>query len=182
MEDFIVRDTMSTELDGMKGRGFNISGEAEVELRRAIIERNRDVGVIAFDSGTSVTMNDVVVRETLERECVRDLCEGLGAGVGVSALGGAAIEMTRFTVSDNTLCGVQIAHGGYLDGTSEVPYDVAGTLDLHDGRIVDNPIGANVQAEDFDVERLRDNVVWDNHDFDIDTSEIYVPIASDPLE
>lgn len=55
-------------------------------------------------------------------------------------------------------------------------------MDLHAGRVVDNPIGANIQDDSFDVERLRDNVIWDNYDADIDTTEIYVPTAFVPVD
>ena len=147
----------------------------------AILERNRDTRVLAFGEGTILVMTEVAVRETLEQACAPQGCSG--AGIGVGAYGGASVEMMRFLVEESALCGLQIARGMYEDDDG-MPTDFleAGTIDLHTGIVRDNPIGANVQADDFDIERLRDDVRWDNDDVDIDTSEIYVPTASDVFE
>ena len=103
--------------------------------------------------------------------------------MGVVSIGGAVIDATRFVITGSALCGLQVAVGRFMDEEgSVVSYEKGGTIDLHDGYIVNNPIGANIQTDDFDVERLRDNVRWDNYDIDIDTSEIYVPTATGLLE
>jgi len=54
-----------------------------------------------------------------------------------------------------------------------------GTLDLQDGVVSDNPIGANVQTEDFDIGRLQDRVAYRDNDRNLDAAALPVP---EPLD
>jgi len=49
-----------------------------------------------------------------------------------------------------------------------------GVVDLHDGEVSSNPIGANVQTAGYDIARLNDNVIFDNDD-NFDMSALPIP-------
>jgi len=170
--DVRVSDTRSRQSNGQVGRGLHAQVGAQVDVTRGVFERNREAGVAAFFEGTVITMADVTIASTLERECVVDTCAGFGGGFGVISSGGAHVEMSRFVITQSVLCGVQLAFGRDLDGES---FTVGGTMDLHDGEISHNTCGANVQNMDFDVERLIDGVLYIGNDINLDMTELPVP-------
>jgi len=45
----------------------------------------------------------------------------------------------------------------------------------------DNPIGVNVQTEDFDIGRLANEVTFDDNGIDLDTNILPVPEMTPPL-
>jgi len=59
------------------------------------------------------------------------------------------------------LCGVQLASEG--------------TIDLHDGVVSGNQVGANVQTAGFDVSRLGDNVVFRDNVTSLDSADLPLP-------
>jgi uncharacterized membrane protein (UPF0136 family) len=172
LADAVVRDTQGRERDLLGGRGLEAHGGVQIDVRRAVIERSRDLGAAAFGEGTDVTMTGVVVRDTLGAE------GGDAGGLGISSLGGAHIGLDRFLVTRSALCGLQLAHGRYLDDTgAQVTYDQSGTMDAREGEISENEVcGINVQVDDYDVDRLLDRVVFRDNEFNLDLSgDIYVP-------
>ena len=176
LSDVVVRNTQSRESDRQRGRGLEASDGARVEVRRALFDRNREIGVFAGIAGTILGLTDVVVSETFEKDCARDTCAGLGVGTGVASVAEAHVEMTRFLVSKSALCGLQLARGGFYNEQGElVHYEFGGTMDLHDGEVSHNPIGVNVQTEDFDLHRLQDNVIYKDNGRNLDMSELPVP-------
>ena len=182
LTNVLARETRSRERDGRYGHGLVVVEGAEAEVSRALFDRNRAVGVLAFETGTILQVTDVVVHETLESECAPDSCEGFGGGVGIGSYGGASVDVTRFTVTQNAMSGVQLAHGGSLDeNDSFVPYEHGGFMDLHSGEVSNNPIGANVQTEGFDINRLMDNVIYVANERSLDMTELPVPELGDPL-
>jgi len=54
-------------------------------------------------------------------------------------------------------------------------------MDLHDGVVSYNRIGANVQTGGFDIERLMDRVIYIDNDRNLDMSDLPVPDMEDPL-
>lgn len=166
LSDVVVRDTDS-DADGDFGTGLTAYHGAEVEVSRAVFERNRYVSVFAVSDGTRVTMGDVSVLDTLESSCAQDTCSGQGGGHGLASRDQARINVTGFVVSSSALCGVQVA----LDGIVE----------LHEGSILDNPIGANVQIEDFDWDDLLDGVMYLGNERDFDSNQLPVPDPALPI-
>lgn len=163
ISDLTIEGTLSQESDGRFGRGLDIESGAEVELTRALISGNRGVGLAVFGSGTQVTATDLVVDDTIAPDCSEEGCTDEG-GIGIAAVSEAAIDVTRFTISDNLECGVQV---------------VLGQVDLHHGTISGNPIGANIQSEGFDVQRLMDEVNYENNQISQDTSALFYPASID---
>jgi len=172
LTDVSFLDTLSEERSRILGCGLIALDGVEVEVTRAAFERNRESAIYASWDGTLVTMTDVLVSETLERACAVDTCEGWGAGTGVLVLAGAHVDISRFVITRSVLCGVQLVYGEDEPGE---PHPTAGTMDLHDGVISHNAVGANVQTEGFDVERLMDGVMYIDNGTNLDMSELPVP-------
>lgn len=175
LSDVVVRDTRGNQ--GTGGRGINVQDGARVEASRIALERNREVTLFAGGPATSVTLTDVVVRGTMERECAGDWCAGAGGGLGVSSIGAAQVTMTRFLVTENVLCGLQLAVGAYVDdeGQPQV-YEQGGAIDLHDGEVSHNQLcGINVQTDGFDLRRLQDRVIFTDNTRNLDMNELPVP-------
>ncbi len=162
LSDLVIRDVRSQEGNGRFGDGIAIQDGAVVTVRRAALERCRRTGLAAHGAGTSLTGEDVAVDDTLEQECADAGCEDGPGGTALGAVGGAAV-LTRFRLSGNALCGVQIAADG--------------AVDLHDGEVARNRIGANVQVEGFDASRLQDGVRYVDNERTFDGSELPVPQA-----
>jgi hypothetical protein len=184
LTDVVVRDTRSQEGDGLWGRGLEVTWGARAEVHRALFERNGEFGVFAgMDAWLALT--DLVVRATREAECGRTTCLGEAAGTGLYSGCGAHLEARRFAVSDSVLCGVQLAHGSYLEDTEDedsiVRCDVGGTMDLHEGVVSHNPIAVNVQTEGFDIYRLADRVIYRDNGINLDMAELPVPSLGIPF-
>jgi len=178
--DIVVRETESRLVDGVFGRGFIVRDGASVTVARASFDRNRDIGVTISGADTAVRLEDVVVTETLEQACARDSCADSGQGDGVVVICGGHVEVRRFRIADNAWCGLMLAHGGYLDESGAViACDQGGTIDLHDGIISGSAIGANIQTEGFDLDRLADGVVFRDNGVDLDSYELPVPEISE---
>ena len=75
-------------------------------------------------------------------------------------------RLERFRIDGNALIGIQVA----LDGA----------IDLTDGVVSDNPIGANVQVAGFDLERLRDRVEYRDNGINLETAELAIPVPTGP--
>ena len=59
-----VRDTQSQENNGQFGRGLGVQDGAQVEVIRAVFERNRDVGVYNSGAGTVLILADAAMSAT----------------------------------------------------------------------------------------------------------------------
>jgi len=163
--DLTIRDTREHS-SGILGRGLTLQDAARAEVLRAVFQGNREATVFAAGEGTTVALEDVVVEDTLERACVdwEDGCAEAGAGAGIVSLLAASVDVRRFLVRGNAVCGVQIARDGLLA--------------LHDGEVSDNPIGANVQVEGFDFALLQDRVLFHDNGRNLDSSVLAVPDPS----
>ena len=147
LTDIAVRDTESRQTDGEGGRGINIAAQARVEVQRALFERNREIAVFVDGDLTGLQLSDVVVRDTRLPACAATTCSLLTSiAVGFGAYGWGRLGVRRFEVDGSELCGVQVA--------------VEGELDLHEGVVRRAPVGACVQRDGYDLNRLLDNVVY----------------------
>ena len=168
LEDVVVRDT-DANAGGDYGRGLQVQYGARVTVDRGLFERNREISVFACAMSARLLMSDIVIRDTL-----MSACEACGsAGIGIGAYGGAHVDLSRFVVTNNPFCGVQLAFGS----TSEAaPWPESGEMDLNNGEISFNTLcGANVQAYDFDINRLVERVIYRENGRNLDMQELPVP-------
>ncbi len=141
------------------GYGIQIYHRGSVDLERLVALRNRRAGIAVFDA--SGTLRHLAVEGTLERACARDECAGEGGGTGVASLDGASVDVQVFRSVGNALCGVHVARDGQLD--------------LRDGEVSGNVVGANVQIEGYDLDRLRDGVIYRDNVRELDSASLPVP-------
>jgi len=177
LTDVVVRDTRANAR-GEFGRGIIVQDGGQAELERVRLTSNREVSLFGATPDTTIRAVDLVVAETLERECADQGCADVTMGIGVGIYGGANIELRRFLISDNPLCGLQIAYG--TDYEHE-PFASGGTADLHEGEISRNLIGINVQNEELDIDRLMDAVVCQDNEVNLDMAALPVPDAMESL-
>ncbi|MGF1468643.1 MAG: hypothetical protein ACFCGT_21165 [Sandaracinaceae bacterium] len=157
LTDLVVRDTESASARP-GGEGIIVRESARLELARAVVERNRLVGIGTLFGGSRASLSDVVVRGT---SCSPS-CTDRPPGVGLSTNGGA-ITAERLLVEANETCGLQIAGDGGID--------------LEDGAVVGHLIGICLQVPSYDVVRLRNDVAYVDNDILIDTGSRPVPMA-----
>ncbi len=159
--DILIEHVADQESDGRYGQGLALMYRSIADLQRVRISDTHEVGIgVFFDS--ELTATDVDVSDAAAAACAETTCPGMGWGVGVGTYDPTSqIELTRFRIRDSALGGVQVATGG--------------TADLHDGEIANNPIGANIQTADYEVERLLDRVRFLNNGTDLDSITQPVP-------
>ena len=158
--DLDVLDTASAPLG--PGRGLSVQTGGSAELTRVRLQSSREVGLFASEPGSSVRGTDVLILDTLPRECAIELCNDFAAGIGVGAYAEAAVTLTSFRVERASLVGLQLARGG--------------TIDLAVGVVSGCPIGANVQTDAFDAARLTDRVIYRDNERNFDGSELPLPL------
>ncbi|MBW2257605.1 MAG: right-handed parallel beta-helix repeat-containing protein, partial [Deltaproteobacteria bacterium] len=89
------------------GFGIQVSAGASMVAEDCLLVRNARIGLLVMQSGTHVTLTDVIVRETLPNE-------NQPIGVGVTVADGATLTASGLVVEDSLGTGVM----AYGDGTS----------------------------------------------------------------
>ncbi|MBW2460373.1 MAG: right-handed parallel beta-helix repeat-containing protein [Deltaproteobacteria bacterium] len=164
--DITVRDTRAWEVSGVGGVGIGVQNGASLTLTRSLLERNREVGVLGHHNGTTITLTDATVRDTLNSECFESgACEVRSAGL--ATISGAHLGAERFLVSGGAFAGVQLAVGGEMD--------------LSRGEVRGHLIGAAVGTGGFDVARISDEVAYYDNETNLDATELPVPGVGDPI-
>jgi len=161
LTDVTVRDTRSRPSDGQGGRGVGIELGAKLVASRVAIETSHEVALAVLAAGSSATLEDVTIADTMPAECAASTCPGFGAGSGVVAADTASIEMRRFVITRNALTGVSVVQGGVMD--------------LHEGEISHNVIGANADDPMFDLSRIQDRVRYIDNGRDYDATILWIP-------
>lgn len=163
--DLVVRDTRAPPEDYRSGRGITVENGASLEITRAILEDNVEIGLIAFGGGARLSAEDLLIARTRPRVCPPERNPCYAAGIGAVAVD-ASVELRRFVIQDSPQCGAQLARGG--------------TIDLHTGVVERNAIGACIQDPTFDVARLQDDVAFRDNTTNIDATTLPVPEPSVP--
>ena len=163
--DLAVVDT-GARPDGTFGRAIEVQMGASATLRRARLAGNREVTALAVQ-GSTLTLEDVRIDDTLSRACADTTCADAPAGTGLGAYADGQIVARRFVVDSAALCGVQIATGG--------------TMRLEDGEIRSSTIGACVQVDGFDLADITSSVVYADNGVNVDMAMHAVPTPTEPL-
>jgi hypothetical protein len=155
--DLAIVDTKSAHSGDFLGCGLLAFEASTATLLRVRVEASRGWGVVAQDEGTIVAGEEISVVETAPNDCA----DCFAGGIGVAAAAGATVELTRFEVLDEALCGIQVA--------------TRGAIDLHHGVVAGNPIGATVADPEFEVARLQDDVVFRDNEQTLDSQALPMP-------
>lgn len=158
-EDLTMRDVREELASSAYGIGAAVSFDARLVVTRGLVERARTTGFLAQGAGARIELTDVSVRDTETPSDGR-------FGVGLASVDHAALVATRFESSDHALAGITVAREAEMD--------------LHEGLVARNPVGANIiAAPGFDVARLQDRVAYvDNETTLSSANELPVPDVS----
>jgi hypothetical protein len=159
LEDVVISETLP-DMDLWVGRGINIQDYAAATLTRVRVRTSRGVGILAI-AGATVDGREVEVVDTLPRECVATTCPEDPRGSSVVAAINAHVSLEDFQLTHGTLCGAMIASGAEMD--------------LRSGRIANHPLGACIQVEGYDVDRLSQDVRYVDNDSNLETTMLPVP-------
>jgi hypothetical protein len=158
VDDLWVNATRPAQ-SGFFGRGVQVQNAARLTIARARLHGNHEASLVAAGVGASGTATDVEVVATQDRGCAAFGCPS--AGIAAGGYDRGALFLERFRVAGSHLVGVQVAQDGEVD--------------LRDGLVEDNPIGANVQVPGFDVSRLQERVLYRENGVNLDTEALPVP-------
>ncbi len=131
---------------------------ATATVERARIAGIHGVGVYSYGAAASVDLREVAIEDISGRDCTGPCAEEPG-GFGIYVDAPAAVAIERFEIARASLCGVI----------------VEGMLDMHDGVVRSQPIGACIQAPDFDVQRLQDRVEFIDNGVSLDATSLPIP-------
>ncbi len=157
----ILRNTQS-QADGTMGRGISIQDGAQVTIKKAIFEENREVGIFvsSLDSSMSTSLNlaDVIVRNT------RSAADGTN-GVGISIQDGAqvTVERTMFEKNHDTgifVTGLDCTTPTILNLSNAIISDTQNIADGTGGRGICVQEGGQVTIENTVFEKNREISVF----------------------
>jgi len=98
--DTVIRDMLPREENLRSGRGARVELGARASFTRVLVEQAREAGITSHDPGTSVTLEDVAIRDTRVRE------SNLNFGAGLSVGDGAHTEGTRILIERSVSDGI----------------------------------------------------------------------------
>jgi hypothetical protein len=156
--DAWFHDMRSAPVTMRGGEGIVLIDGVVATLTRVAVERTMRAGLLVH--GGSEAMLDRFRARDVMREACGDACGG-GFGIGLLAQVGSTVRATGFELSGAPLCGVYLA-----DGSS---------VDLIDGEIAGNDIGACVRVSDYDVARLTQRVRYRDNRVNVETVDFSVP-------
>ncbi len=104
LTDTVVWGTMADDQD-LPGSGIQVSDGAHLTATRCEITENLAVGIVANDDGTSVVLQDCVVRGNLQDPIG-------GTSCGIAAHDGASIQVDGGEVAANAEVGVMVSGEG----------------------------------------------------------------------
>jgi len=157
-----IVDTQSHPDTGVGGEGLTASEGGRIFGGSLLIDRSRSVAILATGAASEIVLDGLEVRETMARGCAETTCPDTPYGLGVGAFLGGRIELRHFLVDASSLCGVYLGEGGMMD--------------LSDGTVSNNPIGACV-IDMYDLERLSMNVDYVNNGTNLETPFLPTPDA-----
>jgi hypothetical protein len=138
-----------------EGRGVAVQRDAHGILRDVRVEDCVGFGVVAV--GAVLELMRVVIADVRPPSCATSTCGDQALAAGLASHSGASVSVSGFEIARSGVCGVQV-----IDHAS---------LDLADGTIRDVAIGACVQVDGYDLERLTRTVLYVGTDVPVQTTD-----------
>jgi hypothetical protein len=158
-EDATIVDGLSQETDGLMGAGMMTLEGGRVTLRRAHLSDLKAVALWSTTGG-DITGTDITISFVTPADCVDGGCRDNPGGFGaVSTLG--TLSLSRFVVSDTSLCGLSVGEGS--------------SLVVEDGWIRRSAIGINVQNPAIDLELIQREILFSDNEQNLDTAVLSPP-------
>jgi hypothetical protein len=159
--DVHVRGTRPREEDGAYGYGVSAQLAAAVTATRLRIDGSHEMGLLAT-SGATIDARELVVDVTRTSACMCERIFGYGAAVV-----GATLTLTDFEIRDAETCGL------FLTGDATAP----AAVDAQSGSVEGSAIGACVQMDGYDLDRLTQDVEYRDNGTNLDSTMLPVPDA-----
>lgn len=166
-EDLLIRDTASGLARQDLGMSVVVQLGGSGTITRGLFERSHTGGVFAISAGSRITLSDVLIRDVQRPGCSDVSGCYLSVALGLASVDGAMVRATRFEVSGVVDCGVQVAGPA--------------ALDLEDGVVSGNAIGACVQSVGYDLGRLQTDVRYSDNGTNLDSTSLPVPGTVDSI-
>jgi hypothetical protein len=162
---------------------YGIEGLDHVAGQPIMLTGNRQSGVYALGTtalagnDTFVDIHDLVVRNTSRNGNEAEEC-GFDQASSLAAHRGADITVDRFILDASALIGVQVGAFG------SIIFDewFGTTINLSNGVVSNNPIAANIESADYDLNTLQDNVLFLNNAVNLDSEELQIPEPEGDLD
>jgi hypothetical protein len=136
---------------GANGWGIEVGLGASMLLQDVLVERTTGVGVLAHGGGTSLTLEDAIVRETGPQP------DGRVAGKGIAVEGAASASLRRVHLQSNRETGLHVSRAATLDAEGLSVLDTLPRLsDDRQGWGLNVQSGARVMGRDVWVSGSAD--------------------------
>ena len=159
LRDAVVADTQP-RANGLHGGGAEVQTGATLRLERALLQRNRGVGLLVTDARSRLSFTALAV------EATRPRAEPLGGfGTGLALTGGGAAVGTNLTLTGNSLCGLQLAGDALY-------------LDVDRASLSFNAVGIAIQGPGFGLTELRSSLrgeQFESNGTDFSTEQLALP-------
>jgi hypothetical protein len=113
VNDSLIENTLSQESDLAHGNGIGVQQGASISLNKSALAENREVALFAADAGTTVSVSEILVENTLPRQS--DLAYGWGIGVQE----GASLSLDKSALAENRGMALVAGHTGTTVTVSE---------------------------------------------------------------
>ena len=172
IDDLNLKDTKSIENYYINGIGIGIQKGAILNLNRANIEKNREVGLFIIDN-SSANIENVLISNTKVAECSQlspeseFFCPGFEAGFGLVVVENSKVNFNNLIVDNNSSVGIQIVRKSMIYGQNL--------------KVANHPIGFNIQQipEDYVLLDGIKGLVMYNNFVNFDSQELQVPSVID---
>ncbi|MCC7536855.1 MAG: hypothetical protein IT379_11605 [Deltaproteobacteria bacterium] len=147
--DVVVRRCLQPP-DGLSGAGFEVSYGGIAELVRVLVSECLDAGIVAAIEGSSLTMTDVVVRDTTESTTT------IAAGFGLLVMQDATARAERLAVERATQSAVTVAERARAELFDVSVRDTrASDVDGYGGWSLAAQMGGEIVAERIEASGAR---------------------------
>ena len=159
LRDAVVADTQP-RANGLHGGGAEVQTGATLRLERALLQRNRGVGLLVTDARSRLSFTALAV------EATRPRAEPLGGfGTGLALTGGGAAVGADLALTSNSLCGLQLAGAALY-------------LDVDRASLSFNAVGIAIQGPGFGLTELRSSLrgeQFESNGTDFSTEQLALP-------
>jgi len=156
-------EVIGTQPSGTGRGGHGVSGQngAQLAMGRLRVGDVYEFGLVAVGGGTVARVSGLTIAGVNLSMCAETGCPGdyvFGSGViGADAI----VDLSDFLIEGCAVCGVRV--------------DRAGQVDLVDGAVQGNPIGACVQVDGYDLDRLNAGVSYRDNETNLNATSLPVP-------
>ncbi|MFK8001754.1 MAG: hypothetical protein AB8H86_19320 [Polyangiales bacterium] len=164
--DLLIADTLFEETSGV-GAGMVVRNGGDVDVERVEIQQASYIGAMIIGDA-DVSFRELRIDNSRPSACFDRRCLSFLGGIGLGAYDGARVDVDGFRIERAALIGVQV---GALEGP-------IASVDLRRGSITRSQVGLNVQDENYDTDRLLNEVTLERNERNFDGTTLPVPQPS----